>query len=143
MASRTNSNESERNDAKRTSGRIPNQHSWDHCTCRPGEDPLNDPNVLPEARPEQAAVPTTPEPVDHEDGRGTGQPLAHAHPVAQVVPKVVAKEGAHGEGVVHHLAPLVLRRRCRLRFDACAWNQVQEIINVKKNISIFRPEAIF
>ena len=75
----------------------------------PPQDPLNHPDVIPEARPQQATVLTLPEPVDHEELGRFGQQFAHVEPVLEVGTEVVAEERSHGERVVHHLLPLVLR----------------------------------
>ncbi len=89
-------------------------------TCGPRKDPLDHSDIFAKAGPQKAAVASAAKPVHHKDGRRPSQFLAHAEPVAQVVPKVVSKEGAHGEGVMHHLAPLVLGGGSRLGLDACA-----------------------
>ena len=44
----------------------------------------------------------------------------HLIPGPDVVPEVVSEEGTHGEGIVHDLLPLELRRRRRLRLHAGA-----------------------
>lgn len=72
------------------------------------EDPLQHAGVLAETGPQEgAAGRVLPEPVDVEDPGQLGRAGAalHAQPVGQVVAKVVAKEGPHGEGVVHQNLP--------------------------------------
>lgn len=75
-------------------------------TVQPPEHPVQHTYVVTKARPEESALGALAEPVDVKDlwQLGPGA-VSHAEPVRQVLSKVVAKEGAHGEGVVHdHLA---------------------------------------
>lgn len=86
-----------------TAGQV--AHGGGHGTglaVDPPEHPVQNADVVTETRPEEAGGGALAEPVDMEDlgelGAGT---VSHAQPVREVVAKVVAKEGAHGEGVVH------------------------------------------
>lgn len=84
-------------------GQVPN--SGGHgagLTIDSPEHPVQDADVVTEARPEEAGGGALAEPVDVEDlgELGTGT-VGHAQPVREVLAKVIAEEGAHGEGVVH------------------------------------------
>ena len=65
--------------------------------------PVDDADVLPEARPEEFAVVVNTEPVDMKHLGHVAACLLEAQPVLQVVPEVVAKERTHGHRVVHDL----------------------------------------
>ena len=72
-------------------------------------------------RPHESTVRSSAEPVDHENlGQLQAGLASEGQPVGQVVAKVVAEEGSHGEGVVHHLLGAVLSCSGGLRLDARA-----------------------
>ena len=69
----------------------------------PAHHPVQHPAVVAEARPEELAVLVLAEPVDVEHlGQLVLGVVLEGQPVLQVVAEVVAEEGPHGEGVVHH-----------------------------------------
>ncbi len=70
------------------------------------ENPLDDPQVLAVAGPEELALLVAAEPVDVEDLGRAVHPLAHGQPVLEVVAHVVAAEGQHGHRVAADLALL-------------------------------------
>lgn len=72
----------------------------------PPEHPVQHADVVAETGPEESGGGALAEPVDVEDlGEFGAGAVGHAQPVREVLSKVVAEEGTHGEGVVHdHLA---------------------------------------
>ena len=81
------------------------------CALDALDDPLQDPAVLAEARPQEAAVLVAAEPVDVEDLRQLGGVvvLADRDPVVEVVAGVVADERQHRHRVAAHDADLADR----------------------------------
>src|SRR5262245_27572189 len=73
------------------------------------DDPLEDAEVIAEARPEELAVLIAAEPVDVEHSRRVSQAAAELEPVAEVVAHVVAAEWQHRERVAANLAQLAER----------------------------------
>lgn len=65
--------------------------------------PVDDADVIAEARPQELALLVQAEPVDVENFGHLSTGLVQVQPVLQVVAKVVAHEGSHGHGVVHYL----------------------------------------
>src|SRR5207247_2150510 len=84
------------------------------------DDPLQHPHVLAEAGPEEVAVVALAKPVDVEDARAVGHPLAHAEPVDEVVADVVADEREHGHRVAADDADLSGGGGGGLRAYGCA-----------------------
>ena len=82
----------------------------------PFDRPLQHPDVLAEARPQEPAVLVPAEPVHVEDPRQLGRvrALAHRDPVPEVVAGVVADERQHRHRVPAHDADGAGRRRGRL-----------------------------
>ncbi len=78
------------------------------------EDPLQDAQVVAEARPEELAVFGGAEPVHAEDPRRTRQRAADVEPVLPVVAHVVAAEGQHRHRVAPEHADLARRGGGRL-----------------------------
>ena len=79
------------------------------------DDPLQDPHVLAEARPDELAVLVAAEPVHAEDAGRVGDVAAELEPVVEVVRHVIAREGQHRERVAANHALLAERRRGGLR----------------------------
>lgn len=80
-------------------------HSGGHSAglaVHPPEHPVQNADVVTETRPEEASGGALAEPVDVEDlGEFGAGAIGHAQPVREVLAEVVAKEGAHGEWVIH------------------------------------------
>lgn len=75
-------------------------------TVHSPKHPVQDANVVAETGPKEASSGALAEPVDVEDlGELGARAISHAQPVREILAEVVAKEGAHGERVMHdHLA---------------------------------------
>ena len=79
------------------------------------ENPLDHPQVLAVAGPEEIAVLVGAEPIDVEDLGRIGHAAAHVQPVLEVVAHVVAAERQHRHRIVPHLADLADLRGGALR----------------------------
>src|ERR1700704_5602999 len=66
------------------------------------DHPLEDARVLTVARPQEAALSVTPEPVHAEDLRRMDGSGAHGEPVREVAAHVVAAKRNHGHGIAAH-----------------------------------------
>src|SRR6266516_4071027 len=84
---------------------------------KPFHDPLQDPDVLAVARPQELAVLILSEPVDVEDARqlAGARGAADLQPVSEVVAHVVTTERQHREGIMTQLTDLALGGRGLLR----------------------------
>ena len=84
-------------------------------TAAASEDPLDDPQVLAVARPEELALLVGAEPVDVENLRPLLHAAAHFQPVLEIVAHVIAAEGQHGHRIAADLALLAVLRGRPLR----------------------------